>query len=173
MSGRSSAKRAIILDAAAIILGFTQVEDGIAVTPSSVLEEMRHREARYRALAAQEGRSIRVMEPDRRCVEEVRALARELGEADLSEADVSVLALALQLSREGWDTLMITSDYSVQNMASRLGLKFKPILHRGIREVVSWEVYCEACRWIGEGRVGDPCPRCGHRLKRKPRRRLG
>ncbi len=167
---RSSAKRIIVLDAAALILGFTQVEDAVAVTSSKVLEEARDREARYRVLAAQEGGSIKVMEPEPVYVEKAREAARKLGEIELSEADISVLALALQASKLGWDTCILTSDYSIQNLASKLGLKVKPILHQGIREVITWEVYCGACGWVGYDKPGNPCPRCGHKLRRRPRR---
>lgn len=170
-SGRSSVKRAIVLDAAALILGFTQAGDALMVTSSKVIEEAKDREARYRALAAREGASIKIMDPDPAYVKDVGEEARRLGEFDLSEADLSILALALQLSRLGWDACILTSDYSIQNLASRLGLKAKPILHQGIREVVSWEVYCGACGWVGEGAPGESCPRCGHKLRRRPRRR--
>jgi UPF0271 protein len=172
-SYQSSARRAIVLDAAALILGFTEMENAVAVTSSKVLEEARDRDARYRVLAAQEGGSIRVMEPEPAYLNDVRKAARGLGEVELSEADISIIALALQLSRQGWDTCILTSDYSIQNLASRLGLRVKPILHHGIRRVISWEVYCGACGWAGDGRPGDPCPRCGHRLKRRPRREKG
>jgi len=166
----SSAKRAIVLDAAALILGFTEVGDTVAVTSNKVLEEARDRDARYRVLAAQEGGLIRIMEPEPAYVSEVREAARKLGEIELSDADISVIALALQLFRQGWDTCILTSDYSIQNLALRLGLMVKPILHQGIRRVISWEVYCGACGWSGNGRLGDPCPRCGHILRRRPRR---
>jgi UPF0271 protein len=169
-SYQSSDRRAIVLDAAALILGFTEVENAVAVTSSKVLEEAKDRDAKYRALAAQEGGLIKVMEPEPAYVNEAREAARGLGEIELSEADISVIALALQLSRLGWDTCILTSDYSIQNLASRLGLKVKPILYQGIRRVISWEVYCGACGWAGDGRPGDPCPRCGHKLKRRPRR---
>jgi len=166
-------KRAIVLDAAALILGFTEIEDAVAVTSSKVLEEARDRDARYRALAAREGGLIKVIEPEPAYVSEVREVARRLGEIELSDADVSVIALALQLSRQGWDTCILTSDYSIQNLASRLGLMVKPILHKGIRRMISWEVYCGACGWSGDGKPGNPCPKCGHALKRRPRRESG
>lgn len=169
--GRSSARKAVILDSVAFILGFTQVSEGVAITSSKILEEARYGGAEYRALASREGRMIEVMDPKPEYVERVRRAASEMGEERLSEADLSVIALALQLKDEGWSTCIITSDYSVQNMASKLKIEAKPILHEGIREVISWETYCGVCKWVGEGKPGDHCPRCGHALKRRPRRR--
>ncbi len=160
----------MILDSAAFILGFTQISEGIAITSSKILEEARYGGAEYRALAGREGGTIQVTDPKPEYVEKVREIASEVGEERLSEADLSVLALAFQLKDEGWSVCIVTSDYSVQNLASRLKIEVKPILHKGIREVISWETYCSACKWSGEGKPGDPCPRCGHTLRRRPRR---
>ncbi len=169
-SGRSSARKVVILDSAAFILGFTEISDATALTSSKILEEARYGGAEYRALASREGKTIEIMDPRQEYIEEVRRAASEIGETSLSEADISILALALQLSKEGWKACIITSDYSIQNLASKLKVEVKPILHRGIRESIDWEIYCSACKWVGEGKPGDPCPRCGHRLKRRPRR---
>ncbi|MCD6312465.1 MAG: NOB1 family endonuclease [Thaumarchaeota archaeon] len=165
------ARKAVILDSAAFILGFTQVSEGVAITSSKILEEARYGGAEYRALASREGGMIEVMDPKPEYVERIRKAALEMGEERLSEADLSVLALALQLKDEKWEVCIITSDYSVQNLASRLKIEVKPILHKGIKEIISWETYCSVCKWAGEGKPGDPCPRCGHTLKRRPRRR--
>jgi len=169
-SGRSSVKKAVILDSAAFILGFTESSEEVAVTSSKILEEARYGGAEYRALASKEGRMVKVMDPEQEYVNEVQNLASKMGETNLSEADVSILALALQLSKQGWDICIITSDYSIQNLASKLEVGTKSILYQGIRESINWETYCSVCKWVGEGKPGDPCPRCGHKLKRRPRR---
>lgn len=161
----------MILDSAAFILGFTQVSEGVAVTSSKIIEEARYGGAEYRALAGKAGGMIEIMDPKPEYIERVKEVASEMGEAKLSEADLSLLALALQLKDEGWSVCVITSDYSIQNMASKLEIEVKPILHRGIREIINWETYCSVCKWVGEGKPGDPCPRCGHALKRRPRER--
>lgn len=161
----------MILDSAVFILGFTQASEGIAITSSKILEEARYGGAEYRALASREGRMIQVMDPKSEYVEKIREVVSEMGEEKLSEADLSILALALQLRDEKWSVCIITSDYSVQNLASRLRIEVKPILHKGIREIISWETYCSVCKWAGEEKPGNPCPRCGYALKRRPRRR--
>ncbi|MCD6236156.1 MAG: nucleotide-binding protein [Thaumarchaeota archaeon] len=168
--GKSSGKEVKVLDSTAIFLGFTEVSNCILATSSKILEEIKYGDGRYRALATREGGLIKVLDPGKEFVREVEKAASDLGESGLSEADVSILALALQLSKEGRKTSIVTSDYSVQNVASKLGIKVEPILHRGIKKTIEWTVYCSVCHWVGKGVPGEPCPRCGHPLKRRPRK---
>jgi len=167
---RSSGRRVRVLDSTAILLGFTEARGEILVTSDKVLEEVRYGGGEYRALATREGGMIKVMSPEARYVEEVREVASRMGERGLSEADVSLLALAIQLSREGGDVSIVTSDYSIQNLAAILGIGVEPILHKGIERVIAWTTYCAACGWSGDKAPGELCPRCGHPLKRRPRR---
>ncbi|MCD6591605.1 MAG: hypothetical protein J7K78_01120 [Thaumarchaeota archaeon] len=164
------ARKVKVLDSAAFILGFTETSGELAVTSSKVLEEAKYGGARYRALASKEGEMIKIIDPKPEYLKEVMELARKMGELELSEADLSILALALQLSREGFEPCLVTSDYSIQNLASKLGIGIQPILHDGIKRMISWETYCSVCKWSGEAAPGEPCPRCGHRLKRRPRK---
>ncbi len=154
-----------ILDTAALILGFTEQGQEELVTCGDVLEE-----ARYGGAALRRVGGIKVIEPSERYVEAVRKKAKEVGESELSETDIHVIALALQLSERYPETSIATSDYSVQNLASILGLKVEPLLHRGITKKIRWATYCPSCGWMGGGKApGEPCPRCGSRLKRRPR----
>ena len=163
--GRGSGRRIRILDTAALILGFTEQHGEELMTCRSVLEEVSHGGAVLRAVSG-----IKVMEPSIEYVERVRAKAGEIGEGGLSETDIKVLALALQLSERCLETSIATSDYSVQNLASILGIKVEPLLHRGIRREIIWVAYCPLCGWSGgEKTAGESCPRCGSRLKRRPR----
>ncbi len=166
--GKSSGKEVKVLDSTAIFLGFTEISGCTLVTSRKILEESKYGEAKYRVLASREGYMIKILTPGRGYLKEIRKVASEMGERELSDADVSLLALALQLSREGRKTSIVTSDYSIQNIASKLGIKVEPILHEGIRKVIKWTTYCSVCGWVGNKAPGEPCPRCGHRLKRRP-----
>lgn len=159
------------MDASALLLGFTESSGELLLTCKEVLEEVRYGGAApYRVAAVREKAGLRVREPKAEYVERVMKAAAEAGEQGLSEADVKLLALTLELSEEGWDASLVTSDYAVQNIASLLGLQAEAILHRGIREEIRWETYCPACGWSGGGVAGGVCPRCGARLKRRPRK---
>lgn len=168
-SGRGSVKRVKVLDSTAIFLGLTEGRDEHLITCEDILEELRHGGAELRAAAMKEGSLIKIVEPEERYVERIRDLSSKIGEANLSRADVKLLALALQQLEEGSDVSIITSDYAIQNIASFLGIRVEPVLHRGIKETIAWIAYCKLCGWSGDASPGSACPRCGSRLGRRPR----
>ena len=88
--------------------------------------------------------------------------ARETGDyAKLSEADISIIALALQLG-----IMLVTNDYAVANVATTLKIPVKSVAGKGITHTRRWIAYCSAC-----GRAFGPnakeCRFCGNRLRRK------
>ncbi|OYT62904.1 MAG: hypothetical protein B6U69_00660 [Thermofilum sp. ex4484_15] len=112
---------------------------------------------------------LKVRDPPAKAISKVRNLAEDKGELKLSATDISVLALALHLREEELEPIILTDDYSVMNVASHLGVKFKAISKRGIRVAVDWLIYCPSCgrtfkTWI------EKCPYCGSKVKRKPKK---
>ena len=70
------------------------------------------------------------------------------------------------------DPVVITDDYSIMNVLTRLGIGYETIRFRRPREFREWLVYCPACGATYRQNLKQ-CPRCGHPfLKRKPRRRV-
>ncbi|RLG05389.1 MAG: hypothetical protein DRN68_08765 [Thaumarchaeota archaeon] len=159
--------RVKVLDSTALFIGFAEGNEEL-VTCKEVLEEVKYGEGRFRAAAIRGGGLVKVLEPREEYVKIVRETAFRAGEYDLSETDIKLLALGLQLSDRGADVSIVTSDYSIQNLAEIMQLKVEPILHKGIKKVIKWKTYCEICGWRGEAKPGTPCPRCGARLKRRP-----
>lgn len=101
-----------------------------------------------------------VREPSESALEDVRKRAEKTGDAGrLSETDIEVLALASEL-----DAVILTDDYSIQNMAEELGLKFQPIAQEGIKEVFLWEYRCTGCGARYEQKH-NVCPTCGSKLR--------
>jgi len=90
----------------------------------------------------------------------------------LSEVDKQVLALALEIQHRGENPLVVTDDYSIQNVANQLGLEFAPLMTFGIRYRLDWIIYCPACHreYPADSRL-KTCQACGTELKRKPLRK--
>jgi UPF0271 protein len=105
-------------------------------------------------------------------MEEVSKNASVLGDkVVLSKADTNVLALALDLRKEGITPIIVSDDYAVQNVAEGIGIAYQPLATLGIREKFNWTIYCPACfRRYTKADI-DVCPVCGTRLKRKPARK--
>jgi rRNA maturation endonuclease Nob1 len=87
----------------------------------------------------------------------------------LSDADKQILALAFELKEAGEDPAVVTDDYSMQNVAHKLGVKFSALMTLGIRYRFQWIIYCPACHRKFPGDFRDKsCSICGTILKRKP-----
>lgn len=106
-------------------------------------------------------------------MDKVKASATLVGDAFfLSEADLQVLALALELKTQGYSPLIATDDYSIQNVANQMSIKFASLATFGIRFRLQWIRYCPAChkRYPADYK-SRRCEVCGTELKRKPSRR--
>lgn len=152
----------LVLDTSAILSGMDF--EGELYAPTAVLREARNMGLDPRTESLIETRT-RVLEPRGEDMKRVLKASKETGdEVRLSETDKEVLALALQL-----DALLITDDYSIQNVASRLGLRYRPALTPGIREERGWSFRCKGCGRYWPQEV-DSCPVCGSQVRRYRRR---
>ncbi|MEM2214501.1 MAG: hypothetical protein QXD66_06455 [Candidatus Nezhaarchaeales archaeon] len=110
---------------------------------------------------------LNVINPDRSFIDKVLEIARRSGDiSSLSRTDLKVLALALQLHEQGLDPLLMTDDYTVQNLASRLNLRWRNVKIDAIKRRIRWRYLCTAC---GEeySKYLEECRVCGHRLRRE------
>ena len=90
----------------------------------------------------------------------------------LSEADMQVLALALELKSRGSTPLIVTDDYSIQNVANKIDVDFTALLTFGIKFRFKWILYCPACyRKYPQDYKFKVCEVCGTELKRKPKKK--
>ncbi|KPV61518.1 MAG: Endoribonuclease Nob1 [Candidatus Bathyarchaeota archaeon BA1] len=90
----------------------------------------------------------------------------------LSEIDMQILALAFQLKSIGHDPLIVTDDYSIQNVANQVGVGFAPLITFGIRYRLDWILYCPAChKKYPPNYKPKSCEVCGSELKRRPLRK--
>lgn len=90
----------------------------------------------------------------------------ETGDIDrLSNADKEILALALDINREdGKEAIILTDDYSIQNMAHVLNIKFENINQLGITKRFKWIYQCRGCGKKFKENI-KTCPICGARTK--------
>jgi len=120
-----------------------------------------------------ESGKLKVRTPKKIFANRVRASAMLVGDAFfLSEADLQVLALALELKARGYSPSIATDDYSIQNVANQMNIKFTSLATFGIRFRLQWIRYCPAChkRYRADYKH-NRCEVCGTELKRKPLRK--
>lgn len=167
--------RVFVLDTSAFILGFDVADNKAeSYTVPPVRDEIKRGE--YNKLrfdnAVRNGR-LEVVSPEPEYVDEVRRAIAEMGEVGvLSEPDSQLLALGLQLRAEGLEPVIVSDDYSVQNISSRLGMGFRSLATPGIKREFEWVVYCPGChKTYTKPQPEGICPICGTELKRKPGRK--
>ncbi|MEM3824234.1 MAG: hypothetical protein QXH87_04800 [Candidatus Bathyarchaeia archaeon] len=128
----------------------------------------------FRFKIAMESGKVKVKVPDNIYLEQAKMSATIVGDAFfLSEADLQVLALALQLKMHGYSPLVATDDYSIQNVAKHMNIEFVSLATFGIRLPLKWLRYCPACRrkYPADFKFRR-CSICGTELKRKPLRKI-
>jgi UPF0271 protein len=165
----------LVLDTSAFIAGFDPFSVANDVYTVRIVEtELSSGSLPWvRFKTAVENRKLKLRTPKAEFLDRVRESSRDVGNmVFLSDVDLQVLALALELTNDGREPLIVTDDYSIQNVANQLGVKFAPLMTYGIRFRLHWIRYCPACR-----RKYPPdykhrkCEICGTELKRKPLRK--
>lgn len=164
MGSQNSAFR-YALDAGAFYTGilFLSSAGTSYYTTHAIFEEVKHIKRSHGAIEALlESNTLQIVNSDRKNIEKVVAMATRTGDiVKLSQADISIIALALQL-----EIVLITNDNAVANVASALKIPVKSIAGKGIKETRKWIAFCSAC-----GRAFGPttkyCRLCGNMLRRK------
>jgi UPF0271 protein len=123
--------------------------------------------------AAIENMKLTVSSPKSSVFQDVQEASRKVGDMRyLSEADMQVLALALELKGRGLSPVIVTDDYSIQNVANKIGVEFTSLMTFGIKFRFKWILYCPACyRKYPPDYKFKVCEVCGTELKRKPKKK--
>jgi UPF0271 protein len=162
-------KEVLVLDTSGFISGVDSLTyQGEIYTTPNVAEEIKGKRLKNRFQTAVGLGRIKVKKPNRKYFEAVKKISASTGDIlKLSEADVSILALALQLKTEGLKPVVVSDDYSVQNVAEHLDLRYEALVGK-IKSKARWLIYCSSCgKSFGSGFKGVKCPICGGEIKRK------
>ena len=165
-------KKAVVLDTSALVAGFDpfSINEEQYTVPSVIEEVSRNSIFSSRFETAIESGKVTVRPPKTDFLEKAKASASTVGDAvALSDTDIQVLALALELKANSYRPIVATDDYSIQNVANQMKIEFVSLVTFGIRRRLQWIRYCPAChRKYSEGYRDIRCQICGTQLKRKP-----
>jgi len=168
-------RRVIVLDTSAFIAGFDPlaVPEKQYTVPEVKKELIAGSMPWMRFNAAIENRKLTVKNPKSSVLQEIQEASRKVGDMRyLSEADLQILALALELKGRGLSPLIITDDYSIQNVANKIDVEFTSLMTFGIKFRFKWILYCPACyRKYPSDYKFKSCEVCGTELKRKPKKK--
>ncbi len=95
-------------------------------------------------------------------------MAAKTGDANaLSETDVSLLALALDLSRNDGNVRLVSDDFAVRNVAEVLGIQLSETNIKGEWKQIAWKMYCKGCGKEYTNPKITTCVVCGTTLSKK------
>jgi UPF0271 protein len=102
---------------------------------------------------------LTIRKPSKDQIEHIRKEAKRTGNyARMSETDFEILALAKEL-----DAILLTDDYSIQNLATVVGVEYRPIAQSGITKKIIWGYRCKGCGVLWE-KIYTLCPICGSKV---------
>ena len=162
-----------VLDSSAFYAGIPFSSNEPSYITSLVYNEIDHIKKDHDAVQILiETKRLTINEPEEKFVATSIDAAKKSGDfSNLSDEDISTIALSLQLGAE-----LVTDDFAVSNVAKNLNIKVIPVMTDGIKNVVTWRYYCPGCEFDNylisgasttRSRITE-CPRCGSKLKRKP-----
>ena len=151
-----------VLDASAFYAGIPFSSNEPSYITPLVYNEIEHIKKDHDAVQILiETKRLTINEPEGQFVNAANSAAKKSGDfSNLSDGDMSTIALSLQLKAE-----LVTDDFAVSNVAKNLNIKVIPVMTDGIKNVVTWRYYCPGCK-ANFSKVTE-CPRCGNKLRRK------
>lgn len=153
----------LILDSSAILSGRFNTAEHEFYTSPTISQEMQKSEMNVQFSYLIDA-GLRIMSPSYNTIEKVRASAKKTGDINrLSEPDIELLSLALEI-----DGVIVTGDYSIQNLACELNIPFLSPTEDEIQNVITWQYQCKGCAQIFDKKEKE-CPICGSQLRFKPK----
>ena len=155
-----------MLDSSAFYAGIPFSSNEPSYITSLVYNEIEHIKKDHEAIQILiETKRLTINEPEDRFVTSTIDAAKKSGDfSNLSDEDISTIALSLQLNSD-----LLTDDFAVSNVAKSINIKVIPVMTNGIKNVVIWKYYCPGCK-TDFSKLTE-CPRCGNKLKRKAMKR--
>jgi UPF0271 protein len=110
---------------------------------------------------------LKIIKPTDDSIAKIKTAAEHSGDIKrLSDTDIELLALGLELTQSSTNVFLLTDDYSIQNICSELEIGYKPVMEKGITHKYQWQYKCIGCGKIWDEPI-DECSVCGSKVKTK------
>ena len=167
--------KVLVLDTSAFVMGLNPSGLNLpSYSVTSVFDELIPSTLPHTRFAtSRDSGQLTVKKPSLSSMKIVEESSSRVGDAlVLSRADSEVLALALDLKKNGISPAIVSDDYAIQNVAEALDIDHASLATFGIAQKFDWIYYCPACfrkYWAGD--AARACRVCGTPLKRKVARK--
>ena len=160
-------KQVFVIDTSAILSGKSLHGQQLTlVTTPGVSDEFSPGGRDYRTFELLKELGLAIQTPSPESVAFVKNTAQRTGDdRRLSTADIEVIAVALDINKKpNHEAIILSDDYSIQNVASTLKINFQAILQKGITKKFKWVSRCPGCgKQFHE--TQKICPICGTATK--------
>jgi UPF0271 protein len=156
-----------VIDTSAVLSGKPiNIDTAQITTTSGVSKELKPGGRDYRAFQFLKEKGLTIGSPSKQSLTLVDNAAVETGDKDrLSNADKEILALALDINKnKDKEAIVLTDDYSIQNLAIFLNIKYENISQSGITKKFKWIYQCRGCGKKFKENI-KTCPICGAGIK--------
>jgi endoribonuclease Nob1 len=156
---------AYVLDSTAFYAGIPYQGKGRYFTTYLVLEEVKHHSVGSSLIHTR----VQVTEPSNDSLAKVKATATKTGDLGaLSQTDLSLLALAVDLASTDGGVNLVSDDFAVRNVAEILSIPLAQTAMKGGEwKNITWKIYCRGCGKQYTNPKLTVCPVCGTQLVRK------
>ena len=120
---------------------YTNTTENLVTTPDVINEVSNER---TRSLI--EVSNLNVLQGTPEAFKKVKDAARNTGDNTMSKSDLSVSCImSVDIEADGNEAILLSDDFAVENVASRLGIKARPLMTNGIKTAAEWVFFCPAC----------------------------
>ena len=159
-----------LIDSSAVLndFGFEFVPGHKYITTQLAVGEFRDLRSRHLMENALRQKLLSIEEPCKESLKSINETTSKKGFSKLSKTDLSILALAIDLKKQGKKFTLITDDYSIQNFAKILEIPFESAMRGEIGKTIAFSLSCPSCgKNMASNSKERKCPVCGSFLKRK------
>ncbi len=173
MTQTTKKNQVLLVDTSAILSGKQfNTYDATVITSALTADELHTGGRDYRFFEYLLAKGLEIHSPSKNSCTLIEKIAKEHGEdTRLSKADIELLALAVDVVKVTKKSgVILTDDYSIQNIATILNIPFEAISQKGITKKFKWVRCCQGCRRIINQSV-DACPFCGSSITDRVRKK--
>ena len=149
-----------VLDTCALLEEYTMPPNAkLFITPSVIAELNRQSSNSAKYLRYR----LKMASPSQKYIEKVKSAAERSGDLlKLSSTDIDILSLSLE-----YNAIVLTDDYSMQNVAKGLNIRYEGVVQQGIEREIRWKYRCKGCGKIFQSLPEkNICPICGSKIRR-------
>ena len=160
-------KKVFVLDTSAFLSGKPiDILNSKIVTSQKIKDELRPGGRDYQLFQFLKEKGLVILSPSFESIQDIKKISAETGDIGrLSEADIELLALALDIKKGKDKPIIVTDDYSIQNVSYVLKIDYLNISEPGITKKFIWISRCKGCgRRFKENIL--KCPICGSETKK-------